>query len=62
MEYKDCNNCETKDCVKCEKKDRFSNQVICGEECILDNLTEEMYMKSDLKLICELMNKLHNRG
>lgn len=54
MEY--CTNCEVKDCVKCDKKKRYSIQTICNEECIFDNLTENLYSKSDLHLICELLN------
>lgn len=56
-----CENCADKDCVNCDKQDRFIIQTICDEECIMDNLTEEMYTKSDLKLISDLMNKLIKR-
>lgn len=52
-----CENCDKKDCAKCNKKKRFSVQSICNETCIFDNLTENIYTKNDLHLICELLNR-----
>ena len=58
MEF--CNNCDNKNCAKCDKKKRFTMQCVGDKKCIFDNLTENIYLESDLHLICELLNRWDN--
>lgn len=54
----ECDDCTNKECIGCKHNNRFTIQSICDEECILDKKTEEVYCDTDLKSICNLLNKL----
>ena len=55
----ECDNCTNKECIGCKNSNRFVITTICDAECIFDKETEEMYCGTDLKVICNLLNKLN---
>ena len=57
---KECEDCTNKECVGCKNNNnRFVISTICDTECIFDKKTEEIYCDTDLKIICNLLNKLN---
>ena len=55
----ECENCTNEECIGCTNSNRYVIKTICDTECIFDKKTEEMYCDTDLKIICNLLNKLN---